>query len=173
MFFYILLFIIVFFIFLPIPVKVKVVYKNNLLKIYIFNKPLSPKKTKKKLHNKNKTVQKADKNSLRKIKIMINLLKSIKLKPKAKLYFNLDYDLEDASHTAIIYGFLYSFSPIIHNFFKNMLNIKEFKLNISPLFKNDFCINFKFNGIFYISLVKIIYITILFKIKLKKYKLIY
>ncbi|NEZ46271.1 DUF2953 domain-containing protein [Clostridium niameyense] len=167
MFFYILLFIIILFIFLPIPIKISVVYKNNLLKIYIFNKTLSPKKPEKKLHNKNKTPQKIDKRSLLKIKIMINLLKSIKLKPKSKLYFNLDYDLEDASHTAIIYGILYSFSPIIHNFFKNMFSIKEFKLMISPLFKNDFYINFKFNGIFYISLVKIIYITILFKRKLK------
>ncbi|NFT50949.1 DUF2953 domain-containing protein, partial [Clostridium botulinum] len=60
--------------------------------------------------------------------------------------------------------------PYIYRYLFRIFKLKNFNYNITPLFNNKNFIEFKLKGIFYISLVKFIYIYISFKINYKNLK---
>ncbi|WP_251859517.1 DUF2953 domain-containing protein [Clostridium sp. Marseille-Q2269] len=171
MLFFIISIFIIFILILTIPLKLTIFYHNKELNIYLYNFLL--KKQNYKHKNKEdksfskKTNNKKFNNKKNALKIT---LENCKFKPKVIIKALLDYDLDDAAYSAIIYGFLQSILPQIYNFLCRIFKVKNFNYNITPLFKNRNFLDFKFKGILYISLVKIIYIYISYKINYKNLK---
>ncbi|MCW6090302.1 DUF2953 domain-containing protein [Clostridium sporogenes] len=167
MLFFIISIFIIFILILIIPFKITVIYTDKYFNVYIYNfkwKKEESKNIKKQNYINKKT------NDNKKKKALKVTLEKCNFKPKANISAFLNYDIEDAAYSAIIYGMLQSIVPYIYNYLLKIFKLKNFKYNITPLFKNKNFIEFKFKGIFYISLVKIIYIYISFKINYKNLK---
>ncbi|GAA0063538.1 DUF2953 domain-containing protein [Clostridium sporogenes] len=170
MLFFIISIFIIFILILIMPFKITVIYTDKYFNVYIYNfkwKKEESKNIKKQNYINKKTNEKKDDNKTKALKVT---LEKCNFKPKANISAFLNYDIEDAAYSAIIYGALQSLVPYIYNYLLKIFKLKNFKFNITPLFKNKNFIEFKFKGIFYISLVKIIYIYISFKINYKNLK---
>ncbi|EJO5348560.1 DUF2953 domain-containing protein [Clostridium botulinum] len=171
MLFFIISIFIIFILILVFPFKITVIYSNKNLNISIYNFHF-----KKNIKNSNITKKKttAKNNNKEKVKKRNKALKITlernKFKPKVNIYTFCNYDLEDAANVAIIYGIIQNLIPYIYKYLSKIIEFKNFNYSINPLFKNKNFIEFKFEGIFYISLVKIIYIYISFKINYKNLK---
>lgn len=168
MLFFIISIFIIFILILIIPLKITVTYTDKWFNVSIYNfkwKRGELKNIKKQNYiNKKTNEKKYDNKNKKALKVT---LEKCNFKPKANISASLDYDIEDAAYSAIIYGGFQSILPYIYNYLIKIFKLKNFNFNITPLFKNKNFIDFKFKGIFYISLVKIIYIYISFKINYK------
>ncbi|MCR1934214.1 DUF2953 domain-containing protein [Clostridium tepidum] len=158
MLFFIISIFIIFILILVIPFKITVIYVNKHFAVYVYNFKWTQQKNE--TTGDKKTSKKKDNNKKKALKIT---LEKCNYKPKASIYTFLNYDLEDAAYLAVTYGILQSLIPYFYNYLIKIFKLKNFNYNITPLFKNKNLIQFKFKGIFYISLVKIIYIYVLFK----------
>lgn len=164
MLFFIISIFIIFILILVIPFKITVIYTNKHLDVYVYSFKWTQQK------NENTTdIKTSEKKDNKKKKALKITLEKCNYKPKADIYAFLNYDLEDAAYSAITYGILQSLMPYVYNYLIKIIKLKNFNYNITPLFKNKNLIEFKFKGIFYISLVKIIYIYISFK---RNYKIL-
>lgn len=156
-------FLIIFLLFIPIPLKIYILYKNNKLIIRFYNFSLYPSKD---LKNMSLTVAKVKEKSkltvdFRKafdkhtIKQIFHRFCKSKLKPSLKLDFNLDYGFEDAALTGLSYGILNSFFAPFKNILSSLFKIKKFQLNAMPDF-NGSKLNLEIKSIIYINIVQII-----------------
>ncbi|NFB35881.1 DUF2953 domain-containing protein [Clostridium botulinum] len=168
MLFFIISTFIIFILILIMPFKITVIYSDKKFNIYIYNFQWKKGEDIKKQNYINKKIN--VKKYKKKQKALKVTLEKCSFKPKANISTFLNYDLEDAAYSAIIYGVLQSLVPYIYRYLFKIFKLKNFNYNITPLFKNKNFIEFKFKGIFYISLVKIIYIYISFKINYKNLK---
>lgn len=157
--------------FIPIPIKITIIYNNKDLKINIYNFKINLDKNKTQ-QNIIKAKKKKDKKNKRNFKIsfskLIYKLDNSVLKPHLRFKLNLNYGLEDAANTAILYGVLNSFIPFIIRILEIIFKIKKYNFFIKPNLKNpEF--NIELNCIFFISMANIINILFLI-IKCKQCK---
>jgi hypothetical protein len=168
-------------IFFPIKIKVRIIYENNKLKVYIFNKLINQSSEENKTNETNKTEK-------RKSKIGIkntfpkgrNLIKNIYyeyfskapykgrikrlLMPSITIECNVTYGFDDASITGISYGILCTIPGQLRHIIEKRLKLKGYMVNIEPKF-NSQLFKFKVLSIFSLNLVQIIYILKVFKKK--------
>ncbi len=172
--------------FIPIPLKLSIIYsKSNFeLKFYnivlyskdkgVINKYLQKKnikESKKSTATKSKASPNLNKSKIHKDKAkpdtsdilyLIKVLNKNKFKPKLKVNCKLHYALNDASSTALLYGVIWNINTLIFNGLSILFNIKYFNPEIKPLFTNNFSVNFSFSCIISFNFAKLIYM--LFKI---------
>lgn len=144
-----------FLIIIPIPVKLRILYKNNKFSMYIYNTEISNKLLKNQKKEKKKLKKNYSKN-LSSILSSLSSLKNNKLKPVLRLNINFTYGLDDAAYTAIVYGLLCSSYSLLERLLNMIFKIKKFHINITPNLNESIC-DFELNSIISINLVKIIY----------------
>ena len=172
--------------FIPIPLKLNITYSqsNFELKFYnivlyskdngIINKYLKKKKTKETKNtttpkyksssnfNKTKKTKAKVKPDINDILHLIKILNNNKFKPKLKIDYKLQYSLNNASSTALLYGAIWNINTLIFNALSIIFKLKYFNPIVQPLFINKFSVNISFSCIISFNLAKLIYM--LFKI---------
>ena len=176
-----LVFLLLFLIFMPIPLKISIkyledfyeikFYKINLLSsdggvIYKFIKDDKVKKYDTS-HNIKEEVEEKAQEKIRGTKFsMILLFKNLsnnRYKPYFKVNSNIDFSVNDAAGTAILYGLLNSLNPIIFKILSTFFKIKNFDNKFNPIFKDKYIINISIMCILTINIAKIIYMLFLIK----------
>jgi hypothetical protein len=162
-------------IFVPIKIKLRVLFKENKLSVYIYKFQILPKKEKKEEDStlakkrKKKDTEKKEKKKflttfLKKIRIKsMSLLDDLiynKFKPKLRVKNNILYSLEDPALTAEIFGAMnltiYSILSLI-GLFLNLTPIVQ----LEPTFINKTFFDIEFESILSVSLAQIIVILFL------------
>ncbi|MBD7909990.1 DUF2953 domain-containing protein [Clostridium cibarium] len=172
------LFIIFLILFVPIPIKIHILFSKENYYIKIYNLSLIKKEKKaKKSSNKVKPEQKDNnaenktknaKNtflnglSIDKVLTIIKEFKKSTFKPSLKIHGYFNYSIGDAAKTAILYGILSTYSPLLSWFFSIIFKIKKFGFNINPIFKDEIIAEIKLTSIITLSIAQIIYMGILF-----------
>jgi len=82
-------------------------------------------------------------------------------KPKLSLQGNVDFQVEDAAYTALIYGVYNAFLPFVERFINVFFSISSFKIHVNPLFKNENSVSFNIKSIIKVNLAKPIYMAII------------
>lgn len=171
-----IIFFILIILFFPVPFKIKISISNNdiFIKFYNFtlfkksfqedkdnamqNKTPEIEKTKKKKKKKSTSFKKLSFKSKMKF---IPIIKENKFKPCLYLDGFFKYSLNDAAKTAVSFGIIHTYAPIITSVLSIVFKIKKFKFPITPIFKDSFIIISEINCIITISIAKTIYIGIL------------
>jgi hypothetical protein len=167
--FFILLF------FIPIPIKIRLIYKDKILNLYLYSFKININKKikniKEKLPKPPKKKKAFDKDFLTfdNIKIILHRIKSSRFKPTLRLSIGIEYGLIDAFSTGIAYGVFHSFSPFIYEALSVPFKTKRYKLNLKPNF-NQLELAAVIESIIFINLAKIIYMAIIVLITIRKIK---
>lgn len=152
----------------PIPIKITLIYANEIFTLKIYNKVIIPSKTKKtKAKNKNKrsdyvktdNEEKISKLKLKDLKGIIELFINSKFKFTIRTKFRMDYSIEDAAINAITYGFLYQITAFISTILNLFFKVKNFTPTINIKYNENF-FKFESTSIIFINIAKIIYIVI-------------
>lgn len=180
-----------FFLFIPIPLKFKVYFSQDNYYIYFYRLDILSKNhglVRKFMNNKknksNKKQKSSDKNSedsksteketsfknkkQKKSKLNIDFkklfknIKSNKFKPKIKFDSTLNYSLGDAANTAISVGILYNLNPILYFVLSILFKVKKLNLKFNPIFKDKIIYELTLTCIITFNLAQIIYMLILF-----------
>ena len=91
----------------------------------------------------------------------MNKIKFLKRKPRFIIENYLEFGLDEADITAILYGHLTSFIYFILGRISTYVDLKETKINVIPRYNSNF-LKFYFQGILQIRIAQIIYISFLF-----------
>lgn len=162
----------IFLLFLPIPIKLDILYKEFIINLNIYNKSIitfdlrtlstyiNKKKESKEIKKKIHFFQKYFRNKKISLKDLYINLNSNRFKPFINMKNNIDFGISDAATCAIIYGLLWNLSSIIRIPLNLIFNIKNISLAINPKFNTNYLL-FSINSIFYISFANIIYIIFL------------
>ncbi|MDT8716562.1 DUF2953 domain-containing protein [Clostridium sp. 19966] len=142
---------------MPLKIKLKTIYENNELQIYVFDRKVNFKKKHNYTENnsKKKKSELILKNGLSRLRKLIN----IKFKPRLDLSLEMHYGFEDAAFTGIFFGVAQNMNSFVYELLSSVFKIKNYKFDIIPNF-NKPMLNFRINSIFSFNLVKIIYILI-------------
>lgn len=160
-------FLIIFVLFIPIPLKIYISYKNNMFIVKFYRFTLYPLKYKKTVCKSYSKVKEKDKfthklkNSFNKdtLQKILYILCKNKFKPGLKLNLNIDYGFEDAALTGLSYGLLNTiFAPLQH-IMNLIFKVKKLELNALPDF-NGSKLNLEIKSIILISIAQIINICI-------------
>jgi hypothetical protein len=170
-----LLLIILLLFFIPIPIKLNIYYSNinYFIKLYnltIISKTKSENKSKKSAH-KEKHEQFSNFNDEINLKTLLLDLHNtnLKFKPLLRIKFDFSYSFTDAARTAISYGVLYQFPPLIYKLLGFLFKVSKFNYKITPIFEDKFLVKIEISSIIFLSVANIIYITIiLFRCILKQ-----
>ncbi|MFL0196522.1 DUF2953 domain-containing protein [Clostridium sp. WILCCON 0269] len=175
--FFLFITVFIIFLFIPFPVKIQIKYSNKKFTFKIYNLNITDKI--KSIKNNYSLDHPKIENKLsffvNAIKINSNLLKEIKFKASIKLNINIIYGLEDAAHTALVYGLIPLINALGFKILSKIFIVKQNQIHIKPDF-NNFYLKIDMTSIIYISLAKIIYTGILllkYKQKFKKLNLIH
>lgn len=176
-----LVFFLLFLLFMPIPLKLYIKYLDDFyeIKFYKINllssdggiiKKFIKDDTVKKYdtsHNIKEEVEEKAQEKIRDTKFsMILLFKNLsnnRYKPYFKVNSNIDFSVNDAAGTAILYGLLNSLNPIIFKILSTFFKIKNFDNKFNPIFKDKYIINISIMCILTINIAKIIYMLFLIK----------
>ena len=152
----------------PIPIKITLIYANEIFTLKIYNKVIIPSKTKKtKAKNKNKrsdyvkthNEEKISKLKFKDLKGIIELFINSKFKFTIRTKFRVDYSIEDAAINAITYGFLYQITAFISTILNLFFKVKNFTPTINIKY-NENLFKFESTSIIFINIAKIIYMVI-------------
>ncbi len=152
----------------PIPIKITLIYANEIFTLKIYNKVIIPSKTKKnKARNENKwsdyvktpNEEKISKLKFKDLKGIIELFINSKFKFTIRTKFRVDYSIEDAAINAITYGFLYQITAFISTILNLFFKVKNFTPTINIKYNENF-FNFESTSIIFINIAKIIYMVI-------------
>ncbi len=152
----------------PIPIKITLIYANEIFTLKIYNKVIIPSKTKKtKAKNKNKrsdyvkthNEEKISKLKFKDLKGIIELFINSKFKFTIRTKFRMDYSIEDAAINAITYGFLYQITAFISTILNLFFKVKNFTPTINIKYNENF-FKFESTSIIFINIAKIIYMVI-------------
>lgn len=152
----------------PIPIKITLIYANEIFTLKIYNKVIIPSKTKKtKAKNKNKrsdyvkthNEEKISKLKFKDLKGIIELFVNSKFKFTIRTKFRVDYSIEDAAINAITYGFLYQITAFISTILNLFFKVKNFTPTINIKY-NENLFKFESTSIIFINIAKIIYMVI-------------
>lgn len=181
--FYFLLILLVLLI-VPIPIKFKATFKKGLYSISIYNiilfsnndgiaRRFLKKKDLNAKDNLNKGKDKVKSKNKINFRKLYSSLNNNKFKPKLKFNADIDYSLNDAANTALLYGLLCNLNPVLYKVFSVIFAIKHIKLNIVPKFKDMILLEFSINSIITLNLAQIIYMLFLVLMSLRKEKEVY
>ena len=174
--FLIIIFFILVLLFIPIPFKLRFYFSqdNIYIKFYnftIFKKSFNEVLTKSNNEEIKDKATKINRKTRRKYKVtplstkgkitFISLMNKNKFKPKLYLKGFFNYSLEDAAFTAISFGMINTYAPILTWALSIVFNIKKLNIPINPTFKNCFFFHSEINCIFTISIAKTIFIAVL------------
>lgn len=155
--------------FIPIPIKFKIKYDNKNLKISFYNIDIT-----KKLKHINKKAKldikfKEDQTPMfsNSLKVVLKTLKRIKFKPLLKIGINIRYGVDDAAKTALTYGLISTLVAFLFELSKSFVILKCENININPDF-NSFFLTGEIDSIISANLTKIIYITAIVYINLRR-----
>lgn len=154
----------------PIPLKFKINYKNSQrLDFYFYNIKIDRNVSylREKVHHRIKFRPNQMPIVINSLKITLNSLKRIKFKPKAKMNIDLTYGLGDAAYTAMAYGAIYMFCPILLQLLSLIFKLKDCNFKVHPEY-NKYTLRLEINSIIFVNLAKIIYILILVHKNLRK-----
>lgn len=152
----------------PIPIKITLIYANEIFTLKIYNKVIIPSKTKKtKAKNKYKrsdyvkthNEEKISKLKFKDLKGIIELFINSKFKFTLRTKFRVDYSIEDAAINAITYGFLYQITAFISTILNLFFKVKNFTPTINIKYNKNF-FKFESTSIIFINIAKIIYMVI-------------
>ncbi len=152
----------------PIPIKITLIYANEIFTLKIYNKVIIPSKTKKtKAKNEKKwsdyvktpNEEKISKLKLKDLKGIIELFINSKFKFTIRTKFRMDYSIEDAAINAIAYGFLYQITAFISTILNLFFKVKDFTPTINIKYNENF-FKFESTSIIFINIAKIIYMVI-------------
>ena len=162
--FFILLLIFTMILLLPIPLKIKLIYLNKNLQLWIYNKQfnLDKKEDRASIKKLNKKLKYKDKIHSKKLNInhyrrILSNLRRNKYKITIKLYSKINYSFEDAAATAIIYGFLHQASSLTYGILNHFFYVKDFNTEIKAEYNKSY-INLEIKGIVLFNFAKLIYI---------------
>lgn len=155
-----------------IEIKFVFNYSENNVKfdVYIYKFDLTNflKNRKKKLHHDKEILKNNEEVKKMDFQISLNLflevlkkMKLLKHKPVFIIENYLEFGLEDADVTAILYGYVSSFVYFILKIISSYVNLKNTKINVIPKY-NSLFLKFYFQGILKIRIAQIIYISFLF-----------
>lgn len=173
--FFIVLLIALIILLFPIPLKITLTYSGGKAHFRIYNKEINlKKKTKKKAEEvtakqKDALEEATDSGDLfnfKNIKKIIKALKNNKYKFTLKSKISIDYSLEDAAHTAILFGLLNSLLSTTYIVLNMFFKIKEYDFKVTPQY-NNYYFNFEIESIISLNLAKIIYMCIIIFYTLK------
>lgn len=162
----------IFILFIPIPIKFNIIYKEFIIYLKIYNKSIfnfdlrnisSYINIKNAYKENNKRIfflKKYFKNKEINFKKLFKNLTSNKFKSFISVKTNIDFGISDAAICAIVYGFLWNLIMIIKVPLSLIFNTKDISLSINPRFNTNYLL-FSINSIFYISLANIIYMIFL------------
>jgi len=149
---------------LPIPLKIKLIYLNKNLQLWIYNKQfnLDKKEDRANIKKLNKKLKYKDKIHSKKLNInhyrrILSNLRRNKYKIAIKLYSKINYSFEDAAATAIIYGFLHQASSLAYAILNHFFYVKDFNTEIKAEYNKSY-INLEIKGIVLFNFAKLIYI---------------
>ena len=153
----------------PIPLKITLKYSNKVLGIYIYNKKLIIRRPAKKALKSDRIMDFFKSLELRHLRLIIYKFKKLKLKPTLVLNTKIEFGLNDAAITAILYGAIHSIYSFMYLLLIDYVNVKNIDLKVIPHFEeNDF--NMETLSIIYMNLAKIIYMVLIMSICLIKIK---
>lgn len=148
-----------------IPLKIKITlcfHKCSGLDIFIYSYNLKNNKLYKKITTPKKKHKKPkSKVNLKALWLLLKKLDKTSYKPKLSLQGNVDFQVEDAAYTAIIYGVSNGLLPFIERFINIFFSISSFKIHVNPLFKNENSVSFNIKSIIKVNLAKLIYMAII------------
>lgn len=153
----------------PIPLKITLTYYGGKAHFRIYNKEINlKKKTKEKAEEvaaKQKdaleeATESEDLFNFKNIKKIVKTLKNNKFKFKLKSKISIDYSLEDAAHTAILFGLLNSLLSTIYIVLNMFFKVKNYDFKVTPQYNNNY-FNFEIKSIISLNLAKIIYMCII------------
>ena len=152
----------------PIPIKITLIYADEIFTLKIYNKVIIPsksKKTKAKKKNKPKVYietpgeEETSKLKIKDIKEIIDFFINTKLKFNIRTNVDIEYAIEDAAINAIAYGFLHQITAFISTILNLFFKVKNFVPNINIKYNENF-FKFKSTSIIFINIAKIICIVI-------------
>lgn len=183
-----IIFIILFLLFVPLPLKLTVYFSKEeyFIKFYKLNllskndglikKILNKKKKDNKKENRNinnksnetdeddsknketTTNKKFDKHF---IKDVYKTIKKNKFKPSIKYDGKVTYSLNDSANTALFYGLLSNINPFMYYLFSIVFKVKKFKNKFNPVFKDEIIYELSISCIITFNLAQIIHIGLL------------
>lgn len=162
----------------PIPIKIKLAYRNNIFILKLYDKTILPKSKKTKANAKDKLdkdsleieTEEIEKNfKLAHGKIILSTLVKNKLKFNLKFNITINYGVEDAAYAAISYGFLHGLLSILPSILNLPLNLKKYEYYINMNYNKNF-ITIEINSIVFINIAKLIYIVVKTIYKLISYE---
>lgn len=170
----ILIFVIFLIILMFIKVEIKFIFNysesNIKFDVYLYKFDITKfmEKDKKKLNHNNEVLKNETNKKRLDFQISLNLLleilskiKFLKRKPRFIIENYLEFGLDEADITAILYGHLTSFIYFILGRISTYVDLKETKINVIPRYNSNF-LKFYFQGILQIRIAQIIYISFLF-----------
>ncbi|WP_346885095.1 DUF2953 domain-containing protein [Clostridium sp. UBA4395] len=152
----------------PIPIKITLIYANEIFTLKIYNKVIIPSKSKKtKAKKKDKwsdyvktpNEEEISKLKFKDLKGIIELFIHSKFKFTIRTKFTVDYSIEDAAINAITYGFLYQITAFISTILNLFFKLKNFTPTINIKYNENF-FKFESTSIIFINIAKIIYMVI-------------
>lgn len=163
---FIILFVILLILFIPIPIKLIIYYSSEdyYIKIYkltLMSKKRPPQIDKPVVKKERKFFSGMYKNVNYKTLISNVYSLNLKFRPFLKLNLSLDYSLSDAARTALFYGILCQLPPILYNLIRKLFNIKRYNLKINPVFEDKFLLKIESSSIIFLSFANIIFIIII------------
>lgn len=165
---------------IPIPVIVKAIYNKEdyyvkIYKFYVLHKPTNSVDSNENINIlKNEKIKK-HKNKKRFINIkfllkdfifpdyleLVRIISDNKFKPHIYINGYIDYSLYDSAYTAISFGVISTYLPLLYWFLKLIFKPKKFNLPVRPIFKDEFLINTEIKSIITISIAQTIYMAFL------------
>ena len=167
MWYLMLLLLLIALLFVPIHIKIKIIYQNEKVCLYVFNKEIKRRAVKRKSVKKNFRIRKL--NLIKKFtdkfrtKNIMNTLSNINknnYKPHIKFSCELNYGFDDAAVTGFSSGILNSCSFVLYKLVEITLKIKNYEFTIIPDFNNTL-LNISVTCIISFNIVKIIYMLLI------------
>lgn len=144
--------------FFPVRIKLSVKFIDKDVSIKIFGKDLLLDQ-KRKTNKKGNKKKRGDILQLENINKILSKLSKGPLRPSIKLDMDINYGLEDAAVTGLLYGLFQSVFSLMYNVLNLYFKVKKFTPRANPTFnKNIF--NLEIKSIITINLANIIYIKI-------------
>lgn len=162
MWYFVSLLLLIALLFFPIHIKIKIIYENQKIYLYIFNKEIKGKEVTEELHTQKVNLKKKiiDRFQPKNFITTISNINKNNYKPNIKLTCDLNYGFDDAAITGFSYGIFNSFSFILYKLVRWTFRIKDYNFTIIPHFNNTL-LNVNATCIISFNIVKIIYILLI------------
>lgn len=160
----------------PIPIKITLIYSEEIFTLKLYNKIIIPSKNKKKVVKKNVSLkdnleeekkEKPSKFKLRDIKNITDFLVTNKFKFSLRTKLDVDYSIEDAAVNAIVYGLFYQGLAVISTIFNLFFKVKNLDSCINTKYNENY-FKFKSTSIIFINIAKVIYMFVSIFYRLNK-----